>query len=334
MSNDFYFRVISSLAHLVQSAGNIIVATEDTVSHFIGLNKAGTEGGSLTFDDVGGAAVLASNCYWNGTNWVRIDITKTAWLFILDTAGSGSQKIYGASDGANPIASWDLVNGIQILKTGDVVSCTASAIAALINAAPEMTVPTPDDEFATKEVSTHFLRRMKWSTLLSLLNFQYASVADGVSQALPLVANVLQYSASNPPPYPSDTWTDISGTFTISGMPNVTWNVARYRYVSAKSIHLLAKGTLTGVVTTTLRINPPSGLSFSLEHDGGYFFVGGVITCQTGGVLHSIGAAQDDWDKKLIIGSYDCAGNWWGPDYPLTWATGDQISIDLIIPIT
>lgn len=65
---------------------------------------------------------IGVNCVFDGTNWNRIDIAKQAWRVdiissIIPAPHLQGQRIYGASAGANPISSWDLADGIPIMKT-------------------------------------------------------------------------------------------------------------------------------------------------------------------------------------------------------------------------
>lgn len=65
---------------------------------------------------IDGSLFISANCELNGTTWNRVDITKTAEVLMLDI--NGKLKRFRASAGDNPIASWDLLNGIVINDTG------------------------------------------------------------------------------------------------------------------------------------------------------------------------------------------------------------------------
>lgn len=57
-----------------------------------------------------------NNCYYDGSNWQRIDTGAVAYRVSLSSNGF---KIYQASAGANPISSWDILNGADIYHSGN-----------------------------------------------------------------------------------------------------------------------------------------------------------------------------------------------------------------------
>lgn len=59
-----------------------------------------------------GAVVLAANCYASGASYYRKDIGQGASVIVADK--SGSLLLYACSSGANPIASWDVYDGVPI----------------------------------------------------------------------------------------------------------------------------------------------------------------------------------------------------------------------------
>ncbi|MDP2217231.1 MAG: hypothetical protein Q8J68_08100, partial [Methanolobus sp.] len=67
---------------------------------------------------IDGSLFLSANCELVGTDWRRIDTTKTAEMLMIDI--NGTLKRFRASAGNNPITSWDLLNGVVV---SDISGC-------------------------------------------------------------------------------------------------------------------------------------------------------------------------------------------------------------------
>lgn len=113
---------LAASVHTLQSDNSELISTA-AKAQFRGRGAAG-EGGSIYFG-IDGTVHLCANCEYNGANWNRIDITKAAWLVVINTPGT--QYIYGASAGANPISSWDITSAEPVLRSHRSENVSASA---------------------------------------------------------------------------------------------------------------------------------------------------------------------------------------------------------------
>ncbi|MFH1229994.1 MAG: LamG-like jellyroll fold domain-containing protein, partial [Planctomycetota bacterium] len=78
---------------------------------YLDLVNSSDYGGRVFTDAT--AIYLCSNCYYDGANWQRKDISKIASLLKLKS-DTNELLYYSTSAGANPIASWDLLNGVSV----------------------------------------------------------------------------------------------------------------------------------------------------------------------------------------------------------------------------
>lgn len=101
----------------LESDGSIILTTNNKSQ--LKIRDVTGVGGSITLTPYATRALFSFgiNCEYDGTNWNRINTAHPAWRIRISTSPNASQYIYGASEGTNPITTWDLANAIPIMKS-------------------------------------------------------------------------------------------------------------------------------------------------------------------------------------------------------------------------
>jgi hypothetical protein len=139
-------------------------------------------------------------------------------------------------------------------------------------------------------------------------------------------ANLLTYFNSNIDVLDSllgaNGWTNF--TPTISGIPNRTINMCKYRYIGHKLIQINFKITLTNAVDAIIRFLPPTGITFNFTT----FQAGGSLYCMRGTTFYPGFFMNDEQGNLLFINP-----TFWQPTVPITFANGDVIAGSVIISI-
>lgn len=106
---------------------NVHYTDDDSSQIKIGDADPATKGASITayVDPTYVGCEFASNCYFDGTNWQRYDVTKPCHSLYHDTANDRT-SVWRSAPAANPITNWvehtileaDVANGLTSLDAG------------------------------------------------------------------------------------------------------------------------------------------------------------------------------------------------------------------------
>ncbi len=116
-------------------------------------------GGSYAFVTAERESHLAQNCYWNGRNWLRQDVTKPAIVLI---AGGGSIRVQRVAPGPNPIV---------FTGSSDVIDSSKKALPGVAGIAPIANLEQLDA--GADETSIVTPRTLRWGFSISLADNGY-----------------------------------------------------------------------------------------------------------------------------------------------------------------
>lgn len=155
--------------------------TEMPVVDKSALRFAGTAGeGSAIYSDSQGRFYVCSNCYFDGTNWMRINTSRKACAFRVGVP-NGAMRRYWASAGTNPISSWDLANGEILENTAN--KDAASGYAGLDGS--QKVIKDPANATSTPTVSKIPIAGAGGILNLGWLGIQKARAFRNNAQAIP-----------------------------------------------------------------------------------------------------------------------------------------------------
>lgn len=116
---------------------NVHYTDDDSSQIKIGDADPATKGASITayVDPTYVGCEFASNCYFDGTNWQRYDVSKPCHSLYHDTANDRT-SVWRAAAAANPITNWvqhtilegDVANGLPLLDSNGNVLVKGSSI--------------------------------------------------------------------------------------------------------------------------------------------------------------------------------------------------------------